>query len=99
MFAYGNMIRYDATQVDLISFSLFYVQTWNVTHIFFHGGWGLAWIYMRDRINPMTLIGRHIEQQISKYNTIKEAVQLKQTNQLFSRQLNEYQTRKATNNY
>ena len=56
-------------------------------------------MYMRDRVNPMTHRGRRIKQQISNDNNIKEAAQLKQTNQLFSRQQNEYQTRKDIKNY
>ena len=52
--SYGNMIRYDPTLVNLTS--IFFVLCTNMKFIFIyiiiHGGWSLAWIFMKGRIKP-----------------------------------------------
>ena len=50
MFAYGNMIRYDPTLVELTS--NFLVLCTNVKFILWisHSGWSLAWIFMKEMV-------------------------------------------------
>ena len=51
LFAYGNMIKYDDTLVDLTSNFFFYVQMWKFIYIIIYSGWSLAWIFMKERVN------------------------------------------------
>ena len=49
LFAYGNMIRYDHTQVDLTS-NLFYVQQRKFIYRIIHSGWSFAWKFTKNRL-------------------------------------------------
>ena len=51
LFAYGSMIRYDPTLVDLTSNFFFYVQTWKFIYIIIYSGRSLAWIFMKEKVN------------------------------------------------
>ena len=49
MFAYGNMIRYDPTLVDITSnFFVQCVQTF--IYIIIHSGWSKAWVFMKEKV-------------------------------------------------
>ena len=54
LFAYGNMIRYDPTLVDLTS--NFYVQAWKFIYIIIQSGWSLAWIFIKERVKWVKLL-------------------------------------------
>ena len=54
LFAYENMIRYDPTILDLISNSLFYVQTVKFIYIIIKSGWSLAGMFMKELVKHGT---------------------------------------------
>ena len=73
LFAYGNMIRYDPTLVDMTSvFFLFHVQRQKLIYIIIiHSGWSLAWIFMKER-----LISFSDEKDESKKNQLRSKVNI-----------------------
>ena len=53
LFAYGNVIRYNPTLVDLSLTSnfLILIQKWTFIYIIIHSGWSLAWMFKKQRAN------------------------------------------------
>ena len=79
LFAFGHMIRYDPSLVNLTN-NFFALVVPKFIYVIIHSGWSLAWIFIKERVKifVVVLIGsvsmRHFEWVSTKYifNEIEE---------------------------